>query len=269
MTQLSDGAQPLSVRIDDRVTTSVPEYVLGLIAVPAIQVEPAHPAVSALLTAAEDALHRADLDKAGVAELPGIAAWRAAYRAVGVNPNRFPCAAESIARRVARGDRLPRINALVDLCNAVSLDAALPVASCALTGVADLVVRPADGTETYLPLGAPDAPERPEPGEVVYADADGRAHSRRWNWRQGHLVRTDLGRHRLLLTVEAAHPGGRAEVEAALGRLAAALDELAGGSGLPRQRAVLDAGTPAVVLRDADPSPAGAPAGGSELRSRS
>lgn len=174
---------------------------------------------------------------------------------MGVNPNRFPCAAESIARRVAKGDRLPRINALVDLCNAVSLGAALPVAACAVDGITDLVVRPADGTETFLPLGVPDAPERPEPGEVVYADADGRAHSRRWNWRQGHLVRTDLGRHRLLLTVESAHPGGRAEVVDALARLAAALDDL---SDTPRQEAVLDRGTTSAVLRTAGPlSPAG------------
>ncbi|MEV4386823.1 phenylalanine--tRNA ligase beta subunit-related protein [Micromonospora sp. NPDC049580] len=250
MTQLSDGADTLTVRIDDRVLTAVPDYVLGVLALPAIEVAPAPPRVTALLTAAEDALHAADLDKAGVAELPGIAAWREAYRAVGVNPNRFPCAAESIARRVAKGDRLPRINALVDLCNAVSLGAALPVASCAVDGITDLVVRPADGTETFLPLGVPDAPERPEPGEVVYADADGRAHSRRWNWRQGHLVRTDLGRHRLLLTVESAHPGGRAEVVDALARLTAALDDL---SDAPRQEAVLDAGTTSAVLRTAGP----------------
>ncbi|MFI7221324.1 B3/4 domain-containing protein [Micromonospora maritima] len=259
MTQLDDGADRLTVRIDDRVLTSVPDYVLGLIAVPAVEVGPASPTVSALLTSAEDALHRADLDKAGVAELPGVAAWRAAYRAVGVNPNRFPCAAESIARRVARGDRLPRINALVDLCNAVSLDTALPVASCAVGGVAELVVRPADGTETYLPLGAPDAPERPEPGEIVYADDAGRAHSRRWNWRQGHLVRTDLGRRRLLLTVEAAHPGGRAEVEAALTRLDTALGELTGST---RPRAVLDRdGRDAVFTLGAPLSPAGSTPG--------
>ena len=259
MTQLSDGADRLSVRIDDRVTASVPDYVLGLLAVPAIEVGPAHPAVARRLTAAEDALHRAGLDKAGVSELPGIAGWRAAYRAVAVNPNRFPCAAESIARRVARGDRLPRINALVDLCNAVSLDSALPVASCAVDDIAAVAVRPADGTETYLPLGAPDAPERPEPGEIVYADDHGRAHSRRWNWRQGHLVRTDLGRRRLLLTVEAAHPGGRAEVEAALDRLDAVLGEL---TAAPRHRAVLDRETrDAAFPVEAPLSPAGTPGG--------
>ncbi|GIJ79200.1 B3/B4 domain-containing protein (DNA/RNA-binding domain of Phe-tRNA-synthetase) [Micromonospora phaseoli] len=268
MSQLRDGADALEVRVDDRVLTAVPDYVLGLIAVPVVAVAPADPGVSALLTAAENAMHGAGLDKAGVAEVPQIAGWRAAYRAVGVNPNRFPCAAESIARRVARGDRLPRINSLVDLCNAISLGVAMPVASCAVAGLTDLVVRPADGTETYLPLGEPDAPERPEPGEVIYADSAGRAHSRRWNWRQGHLVRTDLGRHRLLLTIEAAHPGGRGDVEIAMALLGSALEDLIGGPHCASS-AVLDAGTTRVVLSPADapggdgvPSPAASHGGG-------
>ncbi|MDG4796532.1 phenylalanine--tRNA ligase beta subunit-related protein [Micromonospora sp. WMMD1082] len=247
MTQPRDGADALTVRIDDRVLTAVPAYVLGLIAVPAVQVAPADPTTASLLSTAEEALHRAGLDRAGVAEVPQIAAWRAAYQAVGVNPNRFPCAAESIARRVARGDRLPRINALVDLCNAISLGTALPVASCSVAGLTAIAVRPADGSETYLPLGAPDAPERPEPGEVIYADADGRAHSRRWNWRQGHLVRTEPGRHRLLLTVETAHPDGRADVEIAMSLLLPALEKLVGRPHTTRS-AILDAGTTSAVF---------------------
>ncbi|MFV2102978.1 B3/4 domain-containing protein [Micromonospora sp. LOL_024] len=250
MSQLRDDAHALEVRVDDRVLTAVPDYVLGLVAVPVVAVAPADPGVSALLTAAENAMHGAGLDRAGVAEVPQIAGWRAAYQAVGVNPNRFPCAAESIARRVARGDRLPRINSLVDLCNAISLGVAMPVASCAVGGLPDLAVRPADGTETYLPLGRPEAPERPEPGEVIYADSAGRAHSRRWNWRQSHLIRTDLGRHRLLLTIEAAHPGGRGDVQVATALLIAALEDLIGGP-YSGASAVLDAGTTSVVLSTA------------------
>ncbi|BFU45309.1 B3/4 domain-containing protein [Krasilnikovia sp. MM14-A1004] len=226
MPQLTDPGG-IRVTIDDRVSERVPGYVLGLIAVPALDVPRDHPAVERLLTAAEDAVQARGLDKAGVAALPGVAAWRDAYRAVGLNPNRFPCAAEAIARRVAKGDRLPRINALVDLCNAVSLATSLPVASCAVGSVAkELTVRPADGTEAFLPLGRPDAPEHPEPGEVIYADGAGRAHSRRWNWRQSHVVATGTGPQRLLLTVEAADPAGAARLDAALDRLGDALAAL-------------------------------------------
>ncbi|MEU3912646.1 phenylalanine--tRNA ligase beta subunit-related protein [Streptomyces sp. NPDC029721] len=224
----------VTVTVDARLSERVPGYVLGLIAVPHIDVVRDAPAVVAQLAAAEDRLHTAQLTKADVSALPSIAAWRDAYRAVDVNPNRFPCAAESVLRRVAKGDRLPRINSLVDLCNAVSLDSRLPVASCDVGDIeGELEVRLAHGDETYLPLGAPDAPERPEPGEVVYADGRGRAHSRRWNWRQGDVVKTDLGPRRLLLTVESAHDGGRADVEEALRRLVDGLVALGGEPGKP------------------------------------
>ncbi|MDY0811670.1 B3/4 domain-containing protein [Kitasatospora purpeofusca] len=237
-----DRTSALKVIVDESLLARVPGYVLGLIAVPVVDVAAAAAEADDLLTAAEDAVHGLSLGKAEVSALPSIAAWRDAYRSVDVNPNRFPCAAESVLRRVAKGDRLPRINALVNLCNAVSLDSRLPVASCDVGDITgELAVRLAHGGETYLPLGAPDAPEHPEPGEVVYADAQDRAHSRRWNWRQSEVIRTDVGRRRLLLTVEAVHEGGRADVERALDRLAAALDAL----GAVRQRpVVLDAAGP-------------------------
>ncbi|RCH65325.1 hypothetical protein DT019_28000 [Streptomyces sp. SDr-06] len=233
----------LTVTIDARLSERVPGYVLGLIAVPDVDVVRESGLVAQWLTAAEDALHEAGLSKADVSALPPIAAWRDAYRTVDVNPNKFPCAAESVLRRVAKGDRLPRINALVDLCNAVSLDSRLPVASCDVGDIqGELEVRLAHGNEVFAPLGAPDATENPDPGEVVYADGRGRAHSRRWNWRQGDVVRTDVGRRRLLLTVESAHEGGRAVVEEALDRLVSALTELGAEPGRPL---VLDRSTPA------------------------
>ncbi|MFJ4794056.1 B3/B4 domain-containing protein [Kitasatospora purpeofusca] len=241
-----DRTSALKVIVDESLLARVPGYVLGLIAVPAVDVAAAAAEVDDLLTAAEDAVHGLSLGKAEVSALAPIAAWRDAYRSVDVNPNRFPCAAESVLRRVAKGDRLPRINALVNLCNAVSLDSRLPVASCDVGDITgELAVRLAHGGETYLPLGAPEAPEHPEPGEVVYADTQDRAHSRRWNWRQSEVIRTDVGRRRLLLTVEAVHEGGRADVERALDRLAAALDAL----GAVRQRpVVLDAAGPGAEL---------------------
>ncbi|MER7753307.1 phenylalanine--tRNA ligase beta subunit-related protein [Kitasatospora sp. NPDC097643] len=254
MDRTTSTVDTLTVTIDDGLLERVPGYVLGLIAVPEIEVGKDDAAVDALLTAAEDELHRASLGKAEVSALPAIAGWRDAYRAVEVNPNKFPCAAESVLRRVAKGDRLPRINSLVDLCNGVSLGSRLPVASCDVGDIAgELTVRFADGGETYLPLGAPEAPEHPEPGEVVYADGSGRAHSRRWNWRQSDVIKTDVGRRRLLITVEAVHADGRAVVEQALARLAEALD----GLGADRRSPVLlDAATRRAELFAAQPAAA-------------
>ena len=47
--------------------------------------------------------------------LPGIAAWRVAMAAFGCKPSRYPCSAEALLKRIARGDELPAINRLVRL----------------------------------------------------------------------------------------------------------------------------------------------------------
>ncbi|MCA6095473.1 hypothetical protein LE181_25310 [Streptomyces sp. SCA3-4] len=253
-TTAARAAGTLTVSVDERLFGSAPDYVLGLIAVPDIEVAAAAPEVASLLAEAENALHGLSLSKSDVSALPTVAAWRETYRLFGVNPNRFPCAAESLLRRVAKGDRLPRINSMVDLCNAVSLAARLPVASCDVGDIeGELSVRPADGREVYLPLGAPDAPEHPEPGEVIYADDRGRAHSRRWNWRQSDVIKTDIGRRRLLITVEAVHEGGREAVETALGRVGDVLDGMTEGR---QQPVVLDRAVPSGALFTAPVTPA-------------
>ena len=52
---------------------------------------------------------------------PGIAATRAAYKALGKEPNRYRPANEQLCRRVVRGLGLYRVNALVDVINVMSL----------------------------------------------------------------------------------------------------------------------------------------------------
>jgi DNA/RNA-binding domain of Phe-tRNA-synthetase-like protein len=51
---------------------------------------------------------------------------RAMYKAVGLDPTRRRPSSEALLRRVARGDALPRINSLVDVCNWCSLEFQLP-----------------------------------------------------------------------------------------------------------------------------------------------
>jgi len=47
--------------------------------------------------------------------------YRTALQNVGINPNKFTHSVEAMAKRILKGSRLPTINALVDLCNAISL----------------------------------------------------------------------------------------------------------------------------------------------------
>ncbi len=53
-------------------------------------------------------------------------AVRRMYRRIGLDPTRTRPSSEALARRIRRGDALPRINTLVDVCNWCSLELQLP-----------------------------------------------------------------------------------------------------------------------------------------------
>src|ERR1700691_101923 len=120
------------------------------------------------------------------AGLPEIQAWRRAFARMGLKPTQYRCAAESLLRRFRKGGSLPRLHPLVDLCNAVSLAFAIPVAVLDVAAVTwPLQVRYAAGDEDYLTFGG--ETEHPAAGEVIFADQAGHAHARRWTNRQSGL----------------------------------------------------------------------------------
>jgi DNA/RNA-binding domain of Phe-tRNA-synthetase-like protein len=55
-----------------------------------------------------------------------IAAVRTMYKSVGLDPTKTRPSSEALLRRVRRGDALPRINSMVDVCNWCSLEFQLP-----------------------------------------------------------------------------------------------------------------------------------------------
>jgi DNA/RNA-binding domain of Phe-tRNA-synthetase-like protein len=55
-----------------------------------------------------------------------VAAVRAMYKRVGLDPTKTRPSSEALLRRVRRGDPLPRINSMVDVCNWCSLEFQLP-----------------------------------------------------------------------------------------------------------------------------------------------
>jgi DNA/RNA-binding domain of Phe-tRNA-synthetase-like protein len=134
-------------------------------------------------------------------------AWREAYRAFGAKPQRTPCSAEALLKRVLRDGTLPSVNAVVDLYNAVSLRFAIPVGgenAEAYAGAPHLVR--ATGSERFetMQSGAP-LSEAPEPGEVVWRDELG-VTCRRWNWRQGTRTRIEVTTTRMWFVLEALDP---------------------------------------------------------------
>ena len=55
-----------------------------------------------------------------------VAAVRTMYRRVGLDPTKTRPSSEALLRRVRKGDTLPRINSMVDVCNWCSLEFQLP-----------------------------------------------------------------------------------------------------------------------------------------------
>ena len=57
---------------------------------------------------------------------PEVAAVRSMYKRVGLDPTKTRPSSEALLRRIRKGDSLPRINSMVDVCNWCSLEFQLP-----------------------------------------------------------------------------------------------------------------------------------------------
>jgi len=173
-----------------------------------------------------------------LSELPTLSAWRAAFRAFGVNPTKYRSAAEALLRRLTKKGDIPHINAVVDICNLVSIRYALPVAAFDTRALLlPITVQFSDGSEEFTPLFE-NQTEHPEPGEVIFADEKNLVVARRWCWRQSDESATQPTTSSAVFTVESQHGGGHAQIEMALNDLAQLLREYVGAE---LDRGVLDA----------------------------
>lgn len=184
-----------------------PELVVGAIHAEGIHDRaPVQPALARYTGIAQSRL------QAGAeSELPAIQAWRRAFARMGLKPTQVRCAAEALLRRLRKEGMLPPLHPLVDLCNAVSVAYAIPVAVFDLAHVAgSLQVRHGTGDEDYLAFGGEH--ERPDAGEVIFADEQGRVHARRWCNRQSALSAIRTATTRVLIVAEGMHDAAGREV---------------------------------------------------------
>lgn len=164
-----------------------------------------------------------------LSEIPSLAAWRAAFRLFGVDPTQYRSAAEALLRRLTKKGDIPCINALVDLCNLVSIRYALPVAAFDLRALElPVTVQFAQGSERYTPLGEAML-EHPPAGEVVFADETGLVIARRWCHRQSEESAAQMDTTTALLTVEAQHAGADDDIRRAVEDLVRLVGEFVGG----------------------------------------
>ena len=124
--------------------------------------------------------------------MPQTQAWRRAFARMGLKPTQYRCASEALLRRYKKEGALPAIHPLVDLCNAISMAYAIPVAVLdAGRVIGSIEVRCADGSENYLAFSG--EIEHPYAAEVIFADDAGNAHARRWTNRQSALSAVSRG----------------------------------------------------------------------------
>ena len=169
------------------------------------------------------AIAKSRLAESAEGELPEIQAWRRAFSRMGLKPTQYRCAAESLLRRFRKEGALPALHPLVDLCNAVSLAFAIPVAVFDVSGIDGfLEVRYAAGDEDYLTFSG--EVEHPGVHEVIFADRAGQAHARRWSNRQSGKSAVRDSTTAALIVAEAMHDSASSDVPALTAALAEELD---------------------------------------------
>jgi DNA/RNA-binding domain of Phe-tRNA-synthetase-like protein len=168
-----------------------------------------------------------------LSRIPGVAVWRTAFKAFGVKQTRYRSSAERLMKNVLAARDLPRVNAFVDLYNAVSLQCVLPLGADDLDRVTPpLAFRVAREGDRFVDMAGgdegwegPGGSESPKPGEVVFADAD-HVLCRRWNWRQDARSVITTATTRAIVTVQA---NGWGEVEQGAADLAHLIERYCGG----------------------------------------
>ena len=105
-------------------------------------------------------------------DIPGVGRARELYRRFGLDPTRVRPSSEALLRRLTKGEPMPRINSLVDVANAMSVQLQVPVGLYDLGKVKgdELVIRLGVEGEGYTGIGKEHVNVA---GRICVTDADG------------------------------------------------------------------------------------------------
>ncbi len=189
----------------------LPDLTIGLVV--ATGMDNTHPSkeIDALLSQTiEEMKKNFVVDKAQ--DHPRIRPWRSAFSKLGISGSKFPSSIESMARRVLKGDPFPRINALVDLYNSLSLKYFVPMGGHDLeTLEGDIHLRFAEGWEPFTPMGGGETLVVPK-GELVYRD-DREVLTRNWVWRQCEKDKATEKTKKIFIPIDVLGEVGRERAE--------------------------------------------------------
>lgn len=170
------------IEIQEQVFDKLPQYCLGIILIDDVDNSEPKPEISRRLE--QEIRNFAEKHaSADLRELPAIKAYRSAFQLLNINPNKYPCSIEALAKRVQKNGSLPSINPIVDIGNAFSLKYLLPMGAHDITGVKNpMKIRFSTIHDHFLGIGEND-PEKLAAGELIYVSGH-TVRTRRWLWRQ-------------------------------------------------------------------------------------
>lgn len=168
--------------IDKKVFEELPEYCLGIVVAKGIDNKTFSGKIEQMLD--EEIKKFADENQSvNIREIPNIKAYRDAFSVLGINPNKYMCSIEALAKRVQKNMNFPHINSIVDLGNAFSLKYLLPMGAHDIDKMeSDIEIRFSTKHDHFLGFGEDQSETMPE-GELVYVSGH-TVKTRRWIWRQ-------------------------------------------------------------------------------------
>lgn len=220
---------PIALDISELVET-FPDFSVAVLVAEDLRIPAERPADLDALVHEREAACAALWGGTELSAIPGIAAWRTAYRGFGIKKTSYRCSVERLVKNVLAGRSLPAINGFVDAYNAVSISHVLCVGADDLDKAAPpLAFRYARPGDSFLDMAAEpgeDPNDPPKPGEVVYADAR-HVLCRRWNWRQDARTIITPATRRAVVSLQA---NGAGSPMIAAGDLAGLLQQVCGAT---------------------------------------
>lgn len=176
--------------VEDWIFEKVPQIEFGILIVHGLKNRPSSEIEDEALKQSEQWVRdHIELERIKTSE--GLIDYRTALKAVGINANKYMNSVEAMTKRVVKGGYLPRINAFVDTCNAISLRHQISLGGHDLRDIHhDLSVRRSLEDDCFLPFGETER-ERLGEGEVVFTSGH-EVQTRQWFWRQSELGKMDL-----------------------------------------------------------------------------
>src|SRR5271167_4057800 len=156
------------------MTERFPDFRVAFVLAEPLTIAPERSAALAREVVVAEEQCRRRWDGMELSAIPEVAAWRAAYKGFGIKRTSYRSSVERLIKRVIAGQPLPKINALVDLYNMVSLQTGLCLGCDDFDKTSGaLVFRFAKAGDSFVDMGAEageDPNDPPKEGEVVYAD---------------------------------------------------------------------------------------------------